>query len=157
MRIAYRTLAYLIAAGVFVQAAAIAFAVFTIAHQIDAGSVLSSSSADNAGQVVHGVVGLMVIPALAIIFLIVSYFAKVPDGVTWAAIVFGLVALQIALAFVAFNAPIVGALHGMNALAIVWVAFRAASKVTPVPLSAADVAEAEGRSIIRRRSRSTSV
>lgn len=157
MRIAYRTLALLIAAGVLVQAAAIAFAVFTIDNKVQAGSVFSSSTAANIGQTVHGVVGAMVIPALAIIFLIVAFFARIPDGVKWAAIVVGLVALQIALAFVSFSAPIVGTLHGLNAFAVLGASFNAAARVKAAPMSAADEAEAEGRSIIRRRSRSTSV
>ena len=38
---------------------------------------------------------------------------------------FGLIVLQVALAFVAFAAPVVGALHGLNALAIIGTAGRA--------------------------------
>jgi hypothetical protein len=49
----------------------------------------------------------------------------VPGARMWAGIVFGLIVLQVALAIVAFSAPIVGALHGINALAIIGTASRA--------------------------------
>jgi hypothetical protein len=151
MKNTYRALAYLVAAGVFVQAAAIAWAIFTIANDVEAGAVLTSDSASNTGQELHGTVGMMVIPALALILFVVSLFAKIPGGVKYAAIIVGLVVLQITLAFVAFGAPVVGALHGMNALAILGVSITAASRVSTAPLSAADETEAHGRSIIRRR------
>lgn len=151
MKNSYRVLAYLIAAGVFVQAAAIAFAVFTIANDVEDGAVLTSDTALNAGQELHGIFGMMVIPALALGFFLVSLFANVPGGVKWAAIVVGLVALQITLAFVAFGAPLVGALHGMNALAILGVSLNAGRRVTKsLPLEA-DETEAHGRALIRRR------
>ncbi|HEY5515393.1 MAG TPA: hypothetical protein VIK12_04215 [Pengzhenrongella sp.] len=148
MKTAYRNLAYLIVAGVFVQAAAIAYAVFTIAHQIDAGAVINPNSADNAGQVVHGTVGMMVIPAVALIFLVVSFFAKIPGGVRWAGIVFGLVVLQVVLAFVAFGAPVVGALRGMNALAIVGVAINAGRRIGQVAPDGVAATEAVRRASV---------
>jgi hypothetical protein len=39
--------------------------------------------------------------------------------------VFGVTLLQVALAFAAFSAPVIGALHGINALALLGVAGRA--------------------------------
>ena len=41
--------------------------------------------------------GMMIIPALALIFLIVSFFAKVPGGIAWAAYVLLAVVVQVAL------------------------------------------------------------
>jgi hypothetical protein len=41
--------------------------------------------------------------------------------------VFGLIVLQVALAFAAFSAPIIGALHGINALLLLGAAGRAAA------------------------------
>jgi hypothetical protein len=66
-------------------------------------------------------------PLLGLILLIVSFFAakSVPGARKWGGIIFGLIVLQVVLAFVAFGAPIVGALHGLNALAIIGSAARA--------------------------------
>lgn len=71
--------------------------------------------------------GLDVIPALGLILLVVSFFAAktVPGARTWAGIVFVLILLQVTLAFIAFGVPIVGALHGLNALAVLGAAVRA--------------------------------
>jgi hypothetical protein len=67
----------------------------------------------------------------------VSFFAKVPGGVKWAGITFLLVALQITLAFVAFGTPVVGALHGINALVLLGVAAYAGHRVdTSAPVQA---------------------
>ena len=54
----------------------------------------------------HGIVGHDVMPVLGLILLIVSFFAakSVPGARKWGGIVFGLIVLQVALAFVAFSA-----------------------------------------------------
>jgi hypothetical protein len=129
MRATYRVLAYLVAAGVFVQAGAIALGWFTTLHELDDGAVIDSSYEGNIGHSVHGTVGTMVIPLLVIALLIVSFFAKFAGAVRYALIIFGLVVLQITLAFVAFGAPVVGALHGLNALVLLGVSITAASRV----------------------------
>jgi hypothetical protein len=123
----YRVLSGLIALGVLVQAAAIAFGWFDALHELDNGLVIDENYEGNAGHVVHGVNGMYVMPLLGLILLIVSFFAakQVPGARKWAGIVFGLIVLQVVLAFVAFGAPVVGALHGLNALAIIGVAGRA--------------------------------
>jgi uncharacterized membrane protein len=129
MKSTYRVLALLISVGVLVQAMSVALGWFTVMKDVDGGAVYDKNTAENFGQAVHSVVGTMVIPLLAILLLIVSFFAGVAGGVKWAAIVFGLVVLQIALAFAAFGAPVVGALHGANALALMAVAGIAGSRV----------------------------
>ena len=95
--------------------------------------MFDGNSEGNVGHALHGMVGMMVLPALSLIFLVVSFFAKVPGGVKWAAITFGLVVLQVVLAFVAFGAAVVGLLHGANAIAIAAVASAAASRVGKAP------------------------
>jgi len=123
----YRVVSGLIALGVLVQAAAIAFGWFDALHEIDNGLVIDENYEGNAGHVVHGIVGMIVMPVLGLVLLVVSFFnaKQVPGAPKWAGIVFGLIVLQVALAFVAFGAPVVGALHGLNALAIVGAAGRA--------------------------------
>ena len=127
MKQTYRVVSGLIALGVLVQAAAIAFGWFDALHELDNGLVIDENYEGNAGHVVHGINGMYVMPLLGLTLLIVSFFAakQVPGARKWAGIVFGLIVLQVVLAFVAFGAPIVGALHGLNALAIIGSAGRA--------------------------------
>jgi hypothetical protein len=127
MKQTFRALAGLIALGVVVQAAAIAFGWFNTLHQLDNGLVVGKNYEGNAGQAIHGVNGMYVLPLLGLLLLIVSFFAAkaVPGARMWAAIVFGTIVLQVALAFVGFSAPIVGALHGINALVVLGTAVRA--------------------------------
>ena len=129
MKQTYRVLAGLIALGVLVQAAAVAFGWFSALSEIDNGAVIAGDYDYNTGQIIHSIGGLMVIPLLAVILLIVSFFTRtvVPGAVKWAGIVFGVTLLQVALAFAAFSAPILGALHGINALVLLGTAGRAAA------------------------------
>ena len=127
MRSTYRVLAMLIAIGVVVQAAFIAWGVFDIAHNTDDGQVFDKNT-DNAGLLAHGVVGDTLIPLLALVLLILSFFARIPGGVKWAAITFGVVVLQVLLAFVGHGVPLLGMLHGINAFALAAVASIAMRK-----------------------------
>ncbi len=128
MRATYRVLALLIAVGVVLQAAFIASGWFQVLNNADSGAVFDKNSERNWAQAAHGEVGIMVIPILAIALLILSFFARIPGGVKWAAITFGVVLLQIALAFVGFFVPVLGTLHGINAFALAAVASIAARK-----------------------------
>jgi hypothetical protein len=121
MKSTYRVLALLIALGVAVQAMSIALGFFIVLRDKNTG--------ENIGLELHSVVGMMVIPLIALLLLIVSFFAGVAGGVKWAAIVFGLVVLQVLLAFAGLASPAVGALHGLNALALIAVAGIAGSRV----------------------------
>jgi heme A synthase len=120
MRATYVWISRLIAIGVVLQAMFIAFGTFGILKDADDGRAYTGDF--NAGQVLHSIFGLGVIPLLTIILLIVSFFARVPGGVKWAAILFGLVVLQFLLALVSFGVPFIGLLHGLNAFAIAGVA-----------------------------------
>lgn len=132
MRSTYRVLAYIIAAGVALQAASVALGFFTIMHEVDDGGVLTSSYdyGGNAGIMIHRVVGTGIIPLAAIALLVVSFFTRAPGATRWASTVFGLVALQIGLVFAAFAAAPAGALHGLNALALLLTALWAARRIT---------------------------
>jgi heme A synthase len=117
----------LVALGVVVQASAIALGWFTALHKVDNGLVIKKNYDGNVGDAIHSVNGTFVLPLLGLALVIVSFFAAptVPGARKWAGIVFGLIVLQIALAFVAFSAPFVGALHGINALVVLGTAMRA--------------------------------
>ncbi|MEV6923441.1 DUF6220 domain-containing protein [Dactylosporangium sp. NPDC051485] len=129
MRSTYRVFACLVAAGVLAQAASVAYAWFAVLQTIDAGGVFDKDAGANPGHYAHGIIGMALIPLIALTLLILSFFARIPGGVRWAAITFGLTALQVALAFVSFSAPLVGALHGLNAVALLAAALVAARRV----------------------------
>jgi len=132
MRAAYRGLASLIALGVVVQVAAIAFAGFTLNKDAENG-VTVDTSYSNLGQSIHQWGGT-VIGLLALVFLIVSFLTGVPGGRKLAGLVIGLVVLQMALAVLASGVPALGVLHGINGLAIAAVAGTASRRAsTPVP------------------------
>jgi len=128
MRSTYRVLAQLVAIGVVLQVAFIAFAWFDVLSAVDDGQAFADVEDDsNVGHLLHSIGGT-VIPLLGLALLVVSFFAKIPGGVKWAAIVFGVVVLQFVLAIVAFSAPVIGALHGVNALVLAGVADQAARR-----------------------------
>ncbi|WP_433444159.1 hypothetical protein [Nonomuraea sp. CA-141351] len=88
------------------------------------------------GIIVHGVNGGMVIPVVALLLLIVSFFARVPRGVAFAAVVLLLVAAQAMLGYAAHGLPWLGALHGLNAMLLFAAALHAARRARPVPADA---------------------
>lgn len=137
MRKLYAGLAWIIAGGVVVQAAAIAFAFGGVLNRVSNGDVvdkalLESGGAGGVGELgfwIHGIVGGGVIPLLAIALLVVSFFVRVRGAKLWAAITLGLVALQVTLGFSITDVPYLGLIHGANALAIVVAAVIAALRI----------------------------
>ncbi|HYP44472.1 MAG TPA: hypothetical protein VEQ66_04680 [Propionibacteriaceae bacterium] len=144
MKTAYRVLAHLIAAAVVVQAASIAFALFGLSSYITGGGTIDKAAVESgttsftgeAGFPIHGMVGMMLIPALALLLVIISFFAKVLGGVKWALYVFGAVVLQVGLAIFGrtLGLPALGLLHGANAfvlMALAEIAARRARRAEP--------------------------
>jgi hypothetical protein len=125
MKNAYRILADLIAVLVVVQAAAVAYGAFNVDKVIDKakdhGNTITDASSrldGGAGYGLHGLVGTMVIPVLALALLVVSFMAHVPDGVKWATFVLLDVIVQVVLGYAAHSVPALGWLHGPNALVL---------------------------------------
>lgn len=138
MRSAYKYLASAIPALVVVQAMAIAVSAFGLFHYMDDHTIAKGTGEDTSftgdfGFVVHGIVGQGLIPLIAIVLLIVSFFAKIPGGVKWAAFILGDVVLQVLFAFVAFGAPLVGLLHGLNAFVLAGLGIMAARAASAAP------------------------
>lgn len=134
MRTAYRVLAFLIALEVAIQAAAMVYAIAGLGIWIDSDNGVLDKAAfeseeslfpEMVGFMIHGMNGMMVIPLLALIFLIVSFFAKVPGGVKWAAFTLLAVVVQVALGIFGHELAVLGALHGVNALILFGVALSA--------------------------------
>jgi hypothetical protein len=151
MRSVYKFLAYAIPVLVAVQAAAIAFAFFGLSKWIDGCGTMDKAAMESgntsftgvAGFMVHGMNGEILIPLVAIVLLIVSFFAKIPGGSKWAALILLDVVVQIVFAFTAFGAPIVGMFHGLNALLLAWLGWTAAKRIGVEPGSDAVPREAE--------------
>ncbi|HEY7857231.1 MAG TPA: hypothetical protein VIC82_01910 [Candidatus Nanopelagicales bacterium] len=142
MRTAYRVIAALIALGVVIQASSIAYAAFALSHAIDDGATINSdSTVGDAGFGVHGINGLMVIPLLAIVLFIISFFSGVPGGVKWAGYVLLATVVQVALGFASHAVPALGWLHGINALILFALAVYATRRATG-PSAAAPAAPA---------------
>ena len=149
MRTAYRVLAYLIAAEVVVQAAAMAFGVAGLSHWVKAGGVFDRAVFDGAtapfpevtGLILHGINGSAVIPALALLLLVCSVFAKVPRGSWWAGAVLVLVGVQATLGYSAADLPALGALHGVNALLLFTAALLTARRARVPRASRAEADE----------------
>ncbi len=136
MRI-YRILAALVALEVVVQAAAMAYGMSGLGHWVyDEGHVATKATFEEGGEhytgagafALHGLNGALLIPILALVFLLVAVLTRksVPGGLRWAAIVVGLVALQVFLGFMTLEHYRLGALHGANALALFGAASYAA-------------------------------
>jgi hypothetical protein len=121
MRSTYRVLAMLIAVGVVLQTAFVAWGFFAVHKGVDDGHAYRAADL-NAGLSLHAVIGNSVLPLIALVLLILSFFARIPGGVKWAAITFGVMVLQVALGHVGYVAPIIGLLHGINAFALAAVA-----------------------------------
>jgi hypothetical protein len=141
MRSVYRVLAFLIAIEVVIQAMAIAYAIAGLGKWVeDDGGVLNKQVLDSdspdftgvGGFMLHGMNGMMIIPILVLLLLVVSFFAKVPGGVRSAAILVGLVALQVFLGIFAHSVPYVIVLHVLNAFAILGVAAMAGRSASVV-------------------------
>ena len=150
MRTVYKVLAYLVAVEVAVQAMAMVFAVAGLGKWVDGGGVLDKAVFESeqspfpevVGFIVHGINGSMVIPVIALALLVVSFFARIPGGVRWAGIVLLLVAVQITLGFAGHDMPALGALHGLNALALFSTAVYTARRSRRASATSADKAPA---------------
>jgi hypothetical protein len=132
----YRVLAYLIALEVVVQAAAIAFALAGLGTWIQKGGVLDAAAMESetteftgiAGFMVHGINGQMIIPLIALLLLICSFFARIPGGVLWAGLVLLAVVVQVLLGIFGHGAPVLGLVHGIVAFVLFSLAVIAARK-----------------------------
>jgi heme A synthase len=147
MKTVYRVLAFVIAAMVAIQAGAIGYAVFAQLHWIENGGTLDEASFESApgfgAYIFHALNGATVL-LLALALLIISFFAKIPQGVRWAVIVLACTIVQIALGTVSRLVSQIGAVHGAVALVLFGVAVMAAMRARkpavveePVPATVA--------------------
>jgi hypothetical protein len=133
MRTTYRILADLVAIGVAVQSMAIVWAVAGLLHWVNGGGTLKKGWEDHmpdfqgsAGFAIHGIVGGMVLPVIALALMIVAFFAGVRNGTRIAGGVLVLVVLQMAAGMAGEDAPWLGLFHGLIPFAIFSAAIVAA-------------------------------
>lgn len=138
MKTAYKVFAWLVALGVVVQAASMVYAIAGLGIWVDKdGGVLDKAAFESEeelfpemiGFLVHGMNGMMVIPLLALVLLIISFFAKVPGGIAWAGYVLLAVVVQVTLGLFGHEAALWGGLHGINALILFSLAVYAGLRV----------------------------
>ena len=147
MKQVYRVLAFLVAAGVAIQAASVAYAMFGLLKWVEGGGTLDQSTelmpglGGYTGFTWHATGGIFILPVLALLLLISSFFAKVPGGIRWALIVLGVTILQVALGLFAHSVAGLGWLHGINALALFGTAMMAGMRVSRAVASKAAVDE----------------
>jgi hypothetical protein len=133
MRNVYRVLAFVLAAEVLIQAMAIAYALAGLGKWVeDDGGMLNKQVLDSepdfqgtGGFATHFINGTLIIPIVVLLLLIVSFFAKVPGAIRNAAILFGMVALQIFLGIFSHVVPFVVVLHVLNGFGILAMAITA--------------------------------
>lgn len=151
MRNAYKVLAYLVAAEVAVQAMVMVWAIAGLGKWVAGGGVFDKAVMESegtppfpeaAGILAHINNGFFVIPALALLLLIISFFTKARGAIKWAAIVFALVIVQVMLGILGHGFTLRGALHGLNALALFGTAIYTGRRLRP---AAAVVEQPEAR------------
>ena len=136
MKSVYRVLAYLIALEVVIQAAAVAFAIAGLGKWIMEGGVLDAAAMESestgfteeVGFMIHGINGQMIVPLIALLLLISSFFAKIPGGVLWAGLVLATVVVQTLLGIFGHGMPILGLVHGIVAFVLFTLAVIAARR-----------------------------
>jgi hypothetical protein len=124
MKSAYKYLALAIALDVLLQAAAIAYAVSGLASYVDDGHQVAKGTVEDAnftgvgGYALHAINGMVVIPVLAIALLVVALLSRIPGAARQAGILLIMIVVQVGLGGAAVAVPILGALHGVLALAV---------------------------------------
>ena len=137
MRNAYKVLAYIVAAEVAIQAMVMVWAIAGLVKWVDGGGVFDKSIMESGatpftevfGIIVHAINGTFVVPAIALVLLITSFFTKVRGAIKWAGIVFALVVVQVMLGILGHQFTLGGALHGLNALALFSAAFYTGRRI----------------------------
>lgn len=130
MKNVYRVLAFLVAIEVMIQASFIVYGDAGMGLYVTDGGVIDNATFEAAFEggerpfpefiafLLHGMNGMMVIPFLALLLLISSFFAKVRSGWKWALAVLLLVVLQVTLGLFGHEVSALGALHGINAFVL---------------------------------------
>ena len=138
MRTAYKLLAYAVAVEVAIQAMAVVWAMAGLGRWIMGGGIADASMMESeiapfpevAGFMIHGINGTFVVPLIALALMVLSFFTRQKRAIAVAVGLFVGVVLQGQLGFLGHDRPVVGALHGLNALIVFALALYAARGVS---------------------------
>ncbi|ETK37709.1 hypothetical protein [Microbispora sp. ATCC PTA-5024] len=144
MKLVYKILAYLVAVEVAVQASMVVLADAGLGKWVEQGGVLDKAAMESdaspfpevVGFMVHGINGMMIIPVIALLLLISSFFTRLPGAVKAAGLVVLLVVVQVSLGLLGHEISALGALHGVNALLLFSAAVYAARRGRAAAVSA---------------------
>jgi hypothetical protein len=138
MRAVYRYWSWLVFLAVVVQVGFAGYGAFSVAGDVEDASVDEDMFADAFGP--HAALGYLVVLSSSIL-LILAAIAR--HRVKQSAILFGLLILQVLLAWFGFESPFIGFFHPVNALVIFalsgsiafteWQARKAASVPAAIP------------------------
>ena len=116
MRGVYRVWATIVFLAIVVQVGLAGYGAFYVAHKVDKGVVNESKFEDGFG--LHAGFGYLVVLG-GLVLLLIALAARVGKRRILQTLgLFGLLILQVLLAWIGFGVPAVGALHPINALAI---------------------------------------
>ena len=116
VRNVFRWLSAILFAAVVVQVALAAFGGFDAVHKADKVSI-SKKTIEN-GFNAHGLVGTIIVIAMLVLLIVAAAGRLGPTQVKWAGGIFALGVIQYLLGVVSTSAPVLGLLHGLNALLI---------------------------------------
>ena len=116
MRTVYKWWALIVFLAIVVQVGFAGYGAFYVAHKVDKGVVNESEFEDGFG--LHAGLGYLVVLG-GLILLLLALAARVGKRRTLQTLgLFGLLILQVLLAWIGFGVPAVGFFHPINALAI---------------------------------------
>jgi hypothetical protein len=116
MRAVYRVWATIVFLAIVVQVGFAGYGAFYVAHKVDKGVVNESKFEDGFG--LHAGFGYLVVLG-GLVLLLIALAARVGKRRILQTLgLFGLLIVQVLLAWIGFGVPAVGALHPINALAI---------------------------------------
>ena len=127
MQTVYRYWAWIVFVAVVLQVGFAGYGAFYAANKVEDATIDEDTFMDGFG--LHSGFGYLVV-LLALVFLVVALAARVGKRrIIHTAALFGLLILQVLLAWFGFEVPVIGFFHPINALLIVglsgWIAWTA--------------------------------
>jgi hypothetical protein len=116
VRSAFRWLTAILFVAVVVQICLAAFGAFDAVHKAEHVSVSKKMIEDSFTA--HAILGTVILLLMLIVLIVAAAGRAGPEQTRFAGVILGLGVLQLILGAVSTSAPVVGLLHGLNALAI---------------------------------------
>lgn len=115
---AYKTLLYVIALDVVVQAAAIGYAIFSVGRYLEAGGVLTKDTdVGSAGFAVHWL-NAYVLVLLVLALVVTAILSQNRVAIKWAGVIFAALVIQFLMGMFSTDATWLGWFHGAGGFVI---------------------------------------